>query len=132
YPEMQMSEVDEAEFVRMIEIEHAGQPAPAHLRGLRELRAERVPNVPSTSIARHPIQLTADGRMIGRLVGIQKITGRPKMIRNANVFIIQDDRVVARSSVNELGVFEVRGLEPGLYSIVAAGQDGFGALGFEL
>ncbi len=136
YPEMELSEVDEADVVRAIESElgqgAADEGTPPWYRGLRDLLEEVPPSTPATAVRRHPVQLTEDGRMVGRLIGIQRVTGRPKMVRRANIFIIRDDRVVARSAVNELGIFEIRGLDPGLYSIVAAGPDGFGAMGFEL
>ena len=86
----------------------------------------------SAAIRTYRIPLRPDGRLIGRLHAIQRDTGRPKMVRSLNVFIIQNDRELAQVSVDRYGVFEVNGLSPGAYSLVAAGQDGFGAVGFQL
>lgn len=86
----------------------------------------------ATSIRHHQIPLTPDGRMIGRLYGVDQASGRPRMIEDVNVFIIQDDRIAAQLRVDKYGIFAAKGLEPGGYSIVAAGRDGFGAVGFQL
>lgn len=67
----------------------------------------------SAAIRTYRIPLRPDGRLIGRLHAIQRDTGRPKMVRSLNVFIIQNDRELAQVSVDRYGVFEVNGVSPG-------------------
>lgn len=86
----------------------------------------------ATTIWNHVVYLTPDGRLIGKLTSIDFESGRPKSVEQVTVHIIRNDRLVVSAGVERNGVFELRGLRPGSYSLVAAGRDGFGAIGFEL
>ncbi len=101
-------------------------------RGSTELKTNPPTARDATSIRHHQVPLLPDGRLVGRLYGVDQLTGRPRMIEDVNVFIIQDDRIAAQVKVDKYGVFTAKGLEPGSYSIIAAGHDGFGAVGFQL
>ena len=76
--------------------------------------------------------LTDDGSFSGRIQPIATEAGDPAKLSEMNIFLIQDDIEVARVSVEENGKFEIESVEPGVYSIVAAGKDGFAALSLEL
>ncbi|MCA9185844.1 MAG: hypothetical protein R3E01_30730 [Pirellulaceae bacterium] len=139
YPEMQASDVGEQEYQPVLEADRQAQARGANepegaerRRGNQQLDASLPPSRDATTIRNYTVPLLPDGRMLGRLHSIAAETGRPKMIQNLNVFIVQDDREVRRTAVDKFGVFEVRGLQPGVYSLVAAGRDGFGAVGFQL
>jgi len=49
-----------------------------------------------------------------------------------NIFLIQDDFEAARVTVEENGEYEIEDVDPGVYSLIAAGKDGFAALSLEL
>ena len=85
---------------------------------------------PATTLQEHQVLLTRDHRMFGRLVGIDRETGRARMIQNVRVYVIANDRVLTHVPVNQQGFFTLS-IAPGVYSLVAAGPDGFGASGFE-
>jgi hypothetical protein len=86
----------------------------------------------ATTIRQHTVHLQPDGRLIGRVRRIHQESGRPLRVRRLNVFMIQDDKVVGQSNVNELGMFEFPDFKPGFYSLVAAGMEGFAAFGIQV
>ena len=139
YPDIRLQNVSEATYEPALREDEraaaagAGTPAgPARRRGMEQLRQEQPPSRPATSVRNHQVALQPDGRMLGRLHGIDRLTGRPKLIEEVNVFLLQDDRLLDRVRVDRYGVFEVPNLQPGAYALVAAGRDGFGAVGFQL
>lgn len=76
--------------------------------------------------------LAEDGSFHGRIQPIATEDGKLTKLREMNLFLIQDDLEVARVPVEENGRFKIEDVDPGVYSIVAAGQDGFAALSVEL
>ena len=139
YPDIRMHNVAEAAYEPVVQrdereaVEGSGTPAgPARRRGASQLQQELPPSRDATSIRSHQVALLPDGRMLGRMHGIDRLTGRPKLIEDVNVFLLQNDRLVDRVRVDRYGVFEVPNLQPGAYALVAAGRDGFGAVGFQL
>lgn len=140
YDEFAEGSVKEADFVEAVAADQqaalpgADQAQGAERRrGSRELLERPVENArDATTIHHHDVPLLADGSMVGRLYGADQFTGRPRMVQDVNVFIIEDDLIVAQVKVDEFGVFTAKGLAPGPYSLVAAGKDGFGAVGFRL
>jgi hypothetical protein len=76
--------------------------------------------------------LSDSGGFHGRIQPIATSDGKPGKLSEMNVFLIQDDIEAARVAVEENGKFEIENVEPGVYSIVAAGKDGFAALSLEL
>lgn len=139
YPEMAKGELDNQAFANAVreDVESGASGAdepegPAGRRGLTPLTKKPPISRAATSVRQHAVWLSGDGKMLGRLHGIDRLTGRPKMIDDVNVFLLQDDAVVRQGEVDKLGVFEFEDLTPGAYSLVAAGEDGFGATGFQL
>ena len=79
----------------------------------------------ATSIHHHQVRLRADGTLRGRIRRLHNESGRPLSIRRLNVFFVRDNAVVQQVPVDRRGTFEAEDLEPGVYSLVAAGRDGF-------
>jgi hypothetical protein len=76
--------------------------------------------------------LDEEGNFNGRIQPIATEDGDPAELTEMNIFLIQDDLEVARVPVEENGDFQIEAVEPGIYSLFAAGKDGFAALSFEL
>ena len=91
-------------------------------------------NSPSARKAadRYEVRLLEGDRIRGRLYTLDPNTGAPRTVSNVYVHIIRDDQPVGPPIlVNRQGEFVAElPAGPGAYSIVAAGQDGFGAAGF--
>jgi hypothetical protein len=139
YPEVSLGNVPQAGYQAAIREDiAAAKPGadqaagPERRRGMAQRQAVEPPSKDATSVRQHRVALWPDGRMVGRLHNIDLLSGRPKLIEDVNVFLIRDDQLVAQTRVNRIGVFEIPDLVPGGYALVAAGQDGFGAVGFEL
>jgi uncharacterized membrane protein YgcG len=131
FPEMTGAYVDEGDFHALAGGEQgAAAPLQSGMRGLMEAPPENT--TPSSTISRQALRVGPNGKIIGRIIGIQKVTGRPILVRQANVFVLQNDRVLSRASTDERGVFEMVGIRPGTYGLVVADQEGFGAIGFEV
>ena len=86
---------------------------------------------PSTPLRKHSVRIQPDGSVIGRTRRLHPETGRPTQLRRLNVFLVQKNAIAAQAPVNETGLFSFRSVEPGLYSFVAAGDDGFAAFSVE-
>lgn len=80
----------------------------------------------------HTLEIDADGSASGRLVRIDGAARVPRPVGEMNVFLIQSGRIVAESPVAADGTFRLRGLRPGYHSLVAAGTDGFAAMGIHI
>lgn len=105
---------------------------PARLFGILGL-SEKMPDaIPATSIVSHPVSLTEDGRLIGRIHQISSIHGRPVDLRDTRVMLMKNDGVVMAETADNYGVFEFFGVEPGTYSVAAVGEDGLGCIGIEV
>jgi len=76
--------------------------------------------------------LSPDGHFHGRLQPIATEGGRPTKLSDMNLFLIQDDVEILRVAAEENGDFLMNDVEPGVYSLIAAGEDGFAALSLEL
>ena len=76
--------------------------------------------------------LSPAGHFNGRLQPIATEDGRPAKLSDMNLFLIQDDVEILRVAAEENGEFRMEDVEPGVYSLVAAGKDGFAALSLEL
>lgn len=87
----------------------------------------------STEIASgfsHP--LTADGSFAGSVQPIATTDGTPGKLSEMNVFLIQDDIEIARIAIEPNGKFEIEDIDPGVYSLIIAGKDGFAARSIRL
>ena len=73
----------------------------------------------------HSIPLRVDGNLAGR-VGMLDSMGQhvPARVR---VTFVRNAQVVGSARSDETGAFQVPGLRPGVYSLIAVGKDGFGA-----
>jgi len=76
--------------------------------------------------------LSPDGHFHGRLQPIATEGGKPAKLSDMNLFLIQDDVEILRVAAEENGQFLMNDVEPGVYSLIAAGEDGFAALSLEL
>jgi hypothetical protein len=71
--------------------------------------------------------LNADGSLSGQLRMVDE-TGAP-LPANVRLFFLRAGRVVTQTAVDASGRFVTQQLEPGYYSVVAAGPSGFAASG---
>lgn len=83
----------------------------------------------ATNIRGHTLVLSEDGRLRGRALRIDPVSGRPVLVRRAEAFLVRDGAIIHRAEVGPDGVFEMLQVEPGPYGLAVAGQDGFAALG---
>ena len=100
-------------------------PKQAISRGGFPGKGEKAEPEAGTTIRSHSVRLQPDGRLLGRIRRLHPESGRPLRVRRTNVFFIHDDQIVAQTPVNELGTFVVRGIKPGVHSVVAVGVEGF-------
>ena len=87
---------------------------------------------PATSLKHHQIRLTEDGRLLGRIRRLQPDSGRDLKIRQLNVFLLKGQEIASQEDVAPNGTFAFEDLEPGVYSLVAAGRDGFLAFSIDV
>jgi hypothetical protein len=79
---------------------------------------------------KHEMSLTTDGNVPGNL-RVFDDAGNLVPAR-VTLFFLQNGQVVSQSRANEQGDFQASGLQPGIYSLVAAGQSGFAAMGIRV
>lgn len=79
---------------------------------------------------KHELSLTSDGTIPGNLRVFDEngslVPARVKL------FFVREGQVVSQTLPNEQGDFQVTGLQPGIYSVIAAGQSGFAAMGVRI
>jgi hypothetical protein len=79
---------------------------------------------------KHELSLTSDGTIPGNLRVFDEngslVPARVKL------FFLREGQVVSQTLPNEQGDFQISGLQPGIYSVVAAGQSGFAAMGVRI
>lgn len=100
--------------------------------GFEGLSAFNVPSKPATTIQAQPINLSPGGRFRGRVHQMHDRTSRPVAIKETELKLLQDGRVVAETRCDRLGVFDFAGLATGEYGLVAVGADGFAAIAIQL
>ena len=108
------------------------------LRGTDELQrnpTDAAQTRPATTVQVHDVVLERARRgwvIRGRLYGIDPDTGRSVEIEagSTEVTLIQDDKRVAVDTVRAEGEFDFYGVDEGVYSLVAVGEGGFGAVAF--
>ena len=76
--------------------------------------------------------LSDEGHFHGRLQPIATEDGKPTKLSDMNLFLLQEDVEILRVAAEENGDFRMDDVEPGVYSLIAAGEDGFAALALEL
>ncbi|MFN9750605.1 MAG: hypothetical protein ACK57U_04390, partial [Planctomycetota bacterium] len=109
-----------------------GSGDPAALYGTDGLALLAPQAAPATSVQYHPVSLTEDGTLVGRVHQIDELNGRPVDVRGVRTILIQDDKVVKAASADNFGVFSIAGVSPGDYSLVAVGNDGMGCIGIHI
>lgn len=113
-------------------VSREGSEDPAELYGTEGISIHYPEAVPATTIQSHAATALSDGRLVGRVHQIDSLNGRPVDVRNTRVLLLQNDDVYAATSSDNFGVFEFTDIEPGFYSLVAAGDDGLAAIGLEV
>lgn len=112
---------------------------PCAVNGEYRRLAELIPNgtkdsktEAATSLEVHDVKLEADGLLRGRLYGIDPDWGGSVEIEagSTTVTLIQNDTRIDSTPVKAEGEFDFYGLEPGVYSLIAIGKGGFGAISF--
>lgn len=88
--------------------------------------------LPGSQLKHHQIQLTDDGRLLGRIRRLDASGGRSLRIRQLNVFLLRDNQIVSQEPVSPNGTFAFTELAPNVYSLVAAGRDGFVAFSIDV
>jgi hypothetical protein len=86
----------------------------------------------ATSLQHHQVRLTKDGRLLGRIRRLQPDSGRDLKIRQLKVYLLKDQEIVSQEDVAPNGTFAVEDLDSGVYSLVAAGRDGFLAFSIDI
>ena len=76
------------------------------------------------------VRLQPDGSLVGRMAPLARRRDKPSRLREMNAFLIEDDEIYARVTVDADGSFKFRSVDPGNYSFIAAGEEGFAAIGF--
>lgn len=76
--------------------------------------------------ASHQVMLDSNGTLVGRLGKASATVDMSKM----TVFVMKDGEELSRGRVAADGSFSISGLAPGCYGLVAAGEQGFAAVGF--
>jgi hypothetical protein len=85
-----------------------------------------------TPLRHHQIRLSKDGKLRGRVRRLQPESGRDLKIRDLNVFLLRNNINVAQEEVTPDGTFAFGNVRPGVYSMVAAGKDGFVAFSIDV
>ena len=75
------------------------------------------------------VRLSKDGMISGRLNVSDSITGAHVSAEKLNIKFVQRGSVVVEVKPGVGGVFHTSGLNPGVYSMIASGSDGFFACG---
>jgi hypothetical protein len=107
----------------------APAPAVAPASQLEPLN-ERTPdaNAPGGSdVKQNAVALEPDGGLVGRMRRIHPQTGESVRVKRMNVFLLQNNKIVAQAGVGENGMFKFKIVRPGVYSFVSAGAEGFSA-----
>ncbi len=73
----------------------------------------------------HTVSLRVDGNLAGRVCTMDA-TGQRTPAR-ARVALVRNGQIVGSTRSDETGHFQVPGIRPGVYSVIAVGNDGFGA-----
>lgn len=98
-----------------------GQPEPAP--------APRAQDFPPEAFAPEGrplgVRISSQGVLAGRFSVADAITGKKVPARQLVISVVKDGKVVSRAKPGVGGVFQVKGLRAGAYSIVADGPDGY-------
>lgn len=87
---------------------------------------------PTREQARYQVARNSTGGVDGRLIRAGSVEGGLAPAAGVNVLIIQDEVLVGQAISAADGMFQIAGLAPGQYDMIASGTAGFAALGFEV
>ncbi len=104
----------------------AAAPGPPRVR-IADNAARTMPAAYAAPRGCHVVRLRPDGRLVGRMGRLHLHTGALTPVSPLSVYFLHKGALAANTTVSESGEFELRGLEPGVYSVVAIGIDGFAA-----
>ena len=76
----------------------------------------------------HVVKTDGNGNLLGQLGSVNANTNLSDM----QVYVLKDGEEVGRTRVGKDGKFAFKGLTPGVYGFVAAGNSGFAATSFQL
>lgn len=74
------------------------------------------------------VRLSSDGLLPGRLNVVDPETGVRKPTKSLTVSFLQGGKVIAQVKPGVSGIFQVKDLQPGIYSMIATGADAFLAM----
>lgn len=75
---------------------------------------------------------SANGTVTGRIALPISSDGKVQPLQNMNVMVVQGSKSVTTATVGSDGRFSIAKLTPGDYGLIAAGESGFAAIGFEV
>lgn len=78
----------------------------------------------STTLRHHRVRLHDNGNLVGEINVLDERTGRLREVLDMTVHFVRNGVRVASADVSNDGSFAAVGLTPGIYSVVAVGQDG--------
>jgi hypothetical protein len=84
------------------------------------------------SLRQHTITADQDGIVRGRLISIDQKTFAAVGLGELKVFFARNGKIASEAATTSDGSFEVKGLQPGAYSFIAAGESGFAAYGVDV
>jgi hypothetical protein len=100
----------------------APEPAPVKQIAQPKIVAPAPADTVADPAAEGPrIRLRIDGNLVGRTF-VLDATGRPQPVR-ARVSLLHGGQVVATTQADEWGRFQIVGIQPGVYSVLAAAND---------
>lgn len=105
---------------------------PARLYGIKGLSQFKPEAIPATTNGNYRVSMSAEGTFIGRLHAVMSRSARPVDLQSMDVFILKNSEYIQSAQTDRFGVFQVSGLEAGVYTLLGAGKDGVIVAGFEL
>lgn len=72
--------------------------------------------------------LNPDGTLTGRVIETTPLEGKSVSLADARVFFIRANQVIGDSATDETGVFEINGLQPGIYTLLVTRGEAFVAI----
>ncbi len=81
------------------------------------------------ALRNHTVTINEDGEVQGRIASINHKSKKAYGIAEANVYFIQNGKIVEKAYTNDDGTFVVKGLEEGIYSFVSASEFSFSTCG---
>ncbi len=84
------------------------------------------------SLRQHTITSDQDGIVRGRLISIDQKTAAAVGLGELKVYFARNGKIASQTSTKSDGSFEIKGLETGAYSFIAAGESGFAAYGINV